>query len=67
MACIALFAPTLAMATTELVRAIHYEGASVFPMEANVDHKPLSMSWVVVTGNNGARRLRMRWASAEGC
>jgi hypothetical protein len=25
------------------------------------------MNWVVVTGKNGSRRLRMQWATSENC
>ena len=60
MACITLVAP-LAMATTELARAAHYEVAGFRQFEINVAHTTLSASWVVVTDSAGRRKLRMRW------
>jgi hypothetical protein len=65
MACITLFAHPMAMATTQLARAIHYKKVSACPMDGNVEHKPLSMSWVVVTDNNGNRKLQIQWAPSE--
>jgi len=61
MACITLFAP-MAMATTELARAIHYEDAWTRQFESNVERISLRMSWVVVTDNMGNRKLQMQWA-----
>lgn len=63
MACIILTAP-LAMATTELTRAIRYEDASTWQLDGSVQPKPLSMSWVVVTDSAGSRKLQMQWESA---
>jgi hypothetical protein len=65
MACITLFAQPMAMATTQLARAIHYENLAACQHDGNVEHKPLSMSWVVVTDNNGNRKLQIRWAPSE--
>jgi len=67
MACITLFAPTLAMATTELTRALHYEAASTQQAEMHGERTPLRMSWVVTTDNAGNRQLRMQWSSADDC
>jgi hypothetical protein len=64
MACIALFAP-VAMATSELVPAIHYEDVSAGQFESNVERRSLRMSWVVVTDSNGRRKLQMQWAPSE--
>ena len=64
MTCITLFAP-MAMATSELVRAIHFEDVSTGQFEGNVERTSLRMSWVVVTDSNGSRRLQMQWAPSE--
>jgi hypothetical protein len=64
MACITLFAP-VAMATSELARAIHYEDASTGQFESNVERTSLRMNWVVVTDSNGRRTLQMQWAPSE--
>jgi hypothetical protein len=61
MACITLFAQPMAMATTQLVRVLHYEHASTSHLEGTVERKPLSMSWVVVTDTDDGRTLRMQW------
>jgi len=60
MACITLVAP-MAMATTELTRAIHCEHAWTWQFQENVERKSLSMSWVVVTDGNGNRKLQVHW------
>jgi hypothetical protein len=65
MACIPLFAQPMAMATTQLARAIHYENVSACQLEGDVEHKSLSMSWVVVTDNNGKRKLQIQWTPSE--
>jgi len=67
MACITLFAQPMAMATTQLARVIRYEDASPWQRESSTQHNSLRMSWVVVTGSNGRRQLRMCWAAAEDC
>jgi hypothetical protein len=36
-------------------------------VERKAEHKPLHMSWVVVTDENGKRQLRMHWVAIEGC
>jgi hypothetical protein len=65
MACITSFAPTLAMATTKLARALHYEAASTFHVETHEKRAPLRVSWVVTTDNTGNRRLQMQWSSND--
>lgn len=65
MACITLFAQPMAMATTQLARAIRYQDVSACQLEGDVEHKSLSMSWVVVTDNNGNRKLQIQWAPSE--
>lgn len=62
MACMTLFAPPMAMTTTPLARVVQYQDAPAWQLEANVESKPLRMSWVVVTDKNGSRRLQIQWA-----
>jgi hypothetical protein len=62
MACITLYAQPLAMATTQLARAVHYKVAPNAQLERTVERKSLSMSWVVVTDSNGNRKLQIQWA-----
>ena len=66
MCCMTLFAQPMAMATTQLVR-VHHEDAPLWQVEREAEHKPLRMSWVVVTDENGKRQLRMHWVAIEGC
>jgi hypothetical protein len=65
MACIPLFAPLVAMATTQLARVIHCEGVSTPQLVSNVERNSVRMSWVVVTDSAGDRHLQMQWASSE--
>jgi len=65
MACITLFAQTMAMATTQLARVIHYEDASPGQPGGTVESKSLRMSWVVVTDDNGNRKLQIQWSPSE--
>jgi hypothetical protein len=67
MACITLFAQPMAMATTQLVRAIRYENAFPWPQNGKAECSSLRLSWVVVTDNNGNSQLRMQWESAADC
>jgi hypothetical protein len=62
MACITLFAQPFAMATTHLVPAVEYAKTPACPSNGTAERKTVSLSWVVVTDDNGARQLRMRWA-----
>jgi hypothetical protein len=49
-----------AMATTELTRgALRVVSTPWLPQTA--DPKAVRMNWVVVSGKNGCKRLRMRW------
>jgi len=61
MACIALLAP-MAMATTQLARASCYEHIPAWQLVSNAESNSLRMSWVVVTGSDGSRKLQMQWA-----
>jgi len=65
MACITLFAPRVATATTQLARVIHCEGVSTPQLVSNVERNCVRMSWVVVIDSAGDRHLQMRWASSE--
>lgn len=67
MACITFIAPLMAMATTQLARETHYQDAPVWQTVGRRGNNSLRMSWVVVTDENGNRRLRMHWDSAEPC
>jgi hypothetical protein len=60
MACITFTAPPVAMATTQFTRAVGYE-LSAPQQQPNTERQPLRMNWVVVTGSNGSRVLRMQW------
>jgi hypothetical protein len=66
MACMTLLAQPVAMATTQLAREICYE-VSVPQQEQETGRQPLRMNWVVVTGKNGSRALRMQWAVDGNC
>jgi hypothetical protein len=67
MSCMTLFAQPMAMATTQLVSAIHHEDATLWQVEPKAEHTALRMSWVVVTDEHGKRQLRMHWVAVEGC
>ncbi|SPF39697.1 hypothetical protein SBA1_290059 [Candidatus Sulfotelmatobacter kueseliae] len=64
MACITLSAP-MAMATSELMHAIHYEDARTGQFESKEEGTSLRMSRVAVTDRNGSRRLQMQWVPSE--
>ena len=66
MACMTLLAQPMAMATTQLARVIRYEVSAPWE-EPNSGRQPLRMNWVVVTGKNGSRLLRMQWVSNRDC
>ena len=61
MACMTLFAPPLAMATTQLARVVHYADSPNLHIEGKMEHSPLHMSWVVVTDGEGKSQLRLCW------
>ena len=65
MACITLFAPVAAMATTQLARVIHCDRVSSPQLVSNVERNSVRMSWVVVTDSAGDWHLQMQWASSE--
>jgi len=64
MTCMTAFAEAMAMPTTQLTRAIQYEGAASWQLGRNAEHTP-RMSWVVVTDNDGRRQLRIQWELAR--
>ncbi len=65
MTCMTLFAQPWAMATTQFVRVIQPEENFSWNLEPKTEHKPLRMSWVVVTDEAGKRQLRMHWVADE--
>jgi hypothetical protein len=66
MACIT-FALPVAMATTQFAPVIRYEISAPWHSEQPTERQPLRMNWVVVTGKNGSRKLRMQWVAVEDC
>jgi len=64
MTCLTAFAEPMTMPTTQLTGVIQYEDAASWQLEGNSECKPLRMSWVVVTDNDGRRQLRMQWELA---
>jgi hypothetical protein len=65
MACLTVFAPTIAMATTQLTRVIRYEAVVSWRMEQNLERTSLRMNWIVATDDSGNRQLRMQWQAAK--
>ena len=63
MACLTVFAPAMAMATTELTRVIHYAVADPWRLQTNPERRHLRMNWVVATDDHGSRILRMLWTA----
>lgn len=67
MACITLFASPVAMATTQLARVIRYKASAPWQSAPNTERLLLRLNWVVVTGSNGKRELRMQWSADGNC
>jgi hypothetical protein len=64
MSCMTLFAPRT-MATTQLAQTTCRENCDFWLIDFAAERKrPLNLSWVVVTDEQGSRRLRMRWTVA---
>ena len=66
MTCMIAFAQPMAMATTQLARVVQYpliqdEDAGFRQLE-NLGEGKTRMSWVVVTGQDGKRGLRILWS-----
>jgi len=59
MCCITLIAPTITMATTQLIREACFGNCRVQAHEANVNAP--RMNWVVVTDEEQNRRMQMQW------
>jgi hypothetical protein len=62
MASIITFPRSAAMATTHFVPAVEYAETPACHINGTAERKTVSLSWVVVTDDNGVRQLRMRWA-----
>ncbi|MGA7375425.1 MAG: hypothetical protein WBW36_03700 [Candidatus Sulfotelmatobacter sp.] len=67
MACTELLAPPVAMATTRFARKIGSHVSTNQPWKLSNRLNPLRMNWVVVTGKNSARGLRMHWIADADC
>ena len=67
MACMTLFAPSMAMATTQFTRTIHSEVSAPWQFEPAPNRHPLRLNWVVVTDDNASQHLRMAWAASDDC
>jgi hypothetical protein len=63
MACITMFAPPMAMATTQLKHQAAREVFTLIRFDRNLEPRHPRVNWVVVTDNNGSRHLRMRWTT----
>ena len=61
MTCMILTAPEITMATTQFMRAAYCERCLSVEESFATQHQPLRMNWVVVTDENGNRRLQMGW------
>ena len=61
MSCMTLTAQEITMTTTQFTRTVGYE--SCMPVEEIFapEYRRLRMNWVVVTDENGNRRLQMGW------
>jgi hypothetical protein len=60
-----LLAKPMTMATTQLAREIRYEGSIPWQSTDDTKRQPLRMNWVVVTGEDGRRQLRMQWLALD--
>ncbi len=56
-----LMAHEATMSTTQLTRAACYDVYLPVRQETGTRNQPLRMNWVVVTDENGNRRLHMGW------
>ena len=61
MSCMVLTAPKITMATTQFARTACYESCWCLEEQFDPRHQPLRMKWVVVTDDNGNRRLQIDW------
>jgi hypothetical protein len=63
MACITMLAPHTAMATTQLTRETARKVFVPIHFEQTRKRTIPRMNWVVVTGDDDSRRLRMNWTA----
>lgn len=61
MSCMTLIAPDITMTTTQFARDVCYESCMAVEELFVPQHQPLRMNWVVVTDENGNRRLQIDW------
>lgn len=61
MSCMTLTAPEITMATTQFTRTARYESCWRVEEQFDPRHQSLRMNWVVVTDDNGNRRLQIDW------
>ena len=54
------------MATTQFMRAAYCERCVSVEKYFTTQHLPLRMNWVVVTDDNGNRRLQIDWHADRG-
>lgn len=66
MSCMILTAPKVTMATTQFNRTAAYEPCSVVEEHFATRQQPVHMNWVVVTDENGNRRLQIDWLADRG-
>ena len=67
MACTEFLAPPVAMATTQFARNIGSHVSTTRAWKLNNRLNLSRMNWVVVTGKNSARGLRMHWIADADC
>ena len=65
MCCTTLIAQEETMATMQLTCAACCEISWPTQEKQETQNRPLRMSWVVVTDENGKRQLRMHWTVTE--
>ena len=61
MSCVTLTAFDASMATTQLTCAARYKVVWPSQQSQSLQQRHPSLNWVVVTDENGTRRLRMQW------
>ena len=66
MSCMTLTAQDITMTTTQFARDVCYEGYMAAEELFIPQHQPLRMNWVVVTDENGSRRLQIDWHAGRG-
>jgi hypothetical protein len=61
MSCMTLTASEITMATTQFTRTACHEACWRVEEQFHTRRQPLRMNWVVVTDENGSRRLQIDW------